>query len=128
MRVSDRFGSIVTRAIPMLPPARPSLRPEFSMGSTGNFQAAHKQPAPGGARLRSAGEPRAWPGNPTEPNKDTPMTVTAHAIESPDYAVIKAKQNAAWASGDYARIGTTLQIVGETLAEAMDLRPGSSVL
>jgi SAM-dependent methyltransferase len=56
------------------------------------------------------------------------MTVTAHAIESPDYAVIKAKQNAAWASGDYARIGTTLQIVGETLAEAMDLRPGSSVL
>jgi ubiquinone/menaquinone biosynthesis C-methylase UbiE len=56
------------------------------------------------------------------------MTVAAHAIETPDYAAIKAKQNAAWASGDYARIGTTLQIVGETLAEAMDLRPGSAVL
>lgn len=47
---------------------------------------------------------------------------------NPDYVAIKQKQNAAWASGDYARIGTTLQIVGETLAEVMDLTPGSSVL
>src|SRR5215469_18622288 len=56
------------------------------------------------------------------------MTSTAQATPTPDYTAIKVKQNAAWASGDYARIGTTLQIVGETLAEAMDLRPGSSVL
>jgi ubiquinone/menaquinone biosynthesis C-methylase UbiE len=56
------------------------------------------------------------------------MAVAAHTIDTPDYTAIKAKQNAAWASGDYARIGTTLQIVGETLAEAMDLRPGSAVL
>jgi ubiquinone/menaquinone biosynthesis C-methylase UbiE len=56
-------------------------------------------------------------------------TTTAPAISpTPDYTAIKAKQNAAWASGDYARIGTTLQIVGESLAEAMDIRPGSSVL
>src|SRR3954471_20536642 len=47
---------------------------------------------------------------------------------APDYAAIKARQNAAWASGDYARIGTTLQITGETLAEAMDLPPGARVL
>jgi len=60
--------------------------------------------------------------------KDTPMTATAHTIQTPDYTAIKSKQNAAWASGDYARIGTTLQIVGESLAEAMDLRPGSTVL
>ena len=46
----------------------------------------------------------------------------------PDYAAIKAKQNATWASGDYAVVGTTLQIVGETLAEAMDLKPGAKVL
>lgn len=54
----------------------------------------------------------------------------AQAMEStvPDYAAIKIKQNAAWASGDYSRIGTTLQIVGEELAEAMDLRPGAKVL
>jgi SAM-dependent methyltransferase len=41
---------------------------------------------------------------------------------------IKSKQNAAWASGDYAKIGTTLQIVGESLAEAMDLKCGAKVL
>jgi SAM-dependent methyltransferase len=46
----------------------------------------------------------------------------------PDYAAIKARQNAAWASGDYARIGTTLQITGEMLAEAMDLPAGARVL
>ena len=47
---------------------------------------------------------------------------------APDYAAIKVKQNAAWASGDYSVVGTTLQIVGETLAEAMDMRPGSQML
>jgi SAM-dependent methyltransferase len=46
----------------------------------------------------------------------------------PDYTAIKSKQNAAWASGDYARIGTTLQIVGESLAESLDLSPDSKVL
>src|SRR4051812_13171648 len=45
-----------------------------------------------------------------------------------DLNAIKAKQQAAWSSGDYAIIGTTLQIVGECLAEAMDLRAGQTVL
>jgi SAM-dependent methyltransferase len=54
----------------------------------------------------------------------TPTTATV----TPDYPAIKAKQNAAWASGDYSRIGVTLQIVGESLAETMDLSPGASVL
>ena len=56
------------------------------------------------------------------------MTTLTETIPVPDYTAIKAKQNAAWASGDYARIGTTLQIVGETLAVAMDLKPGARVL
>jgi ubiquinone/menaquinone biosynthesis C-methylase UbiE len=47
---------------------------------------------------------------------------------APDLKAIKAKQQAAWSSGDYAVIGTTLQIVGEQLAEAMDLRAGQTVL
>lgn len=46
----------------------------------------------------------------------------------PDLAAIKARQQAAWASGDYAVIGTTLQIVGENLCEALDLRSGERVL
>lgn len=41
---------------------------------------------------------------------------------------IKAKQQAMWASGDFAVIGTTLQIVGEVLCETVDLRAGERVL
>src|SRR5215831_5379360 len=47
---------------------------------------------------------------------------------TPDLKAIKAKQQVSWSSGDYAIIGTTLQIVGERLAEAMDLRAGQTVL
>ena len=46
----------------------------------------------------------------------------------PDFAAIKTRQQAAWSSGDYAVVGTTLQIVGETLCEALDLRAGEHVL
>ncbi len=46
----------------------------------------------------------------------------------PDFTALKAKQQAAWASGDYAIVGTTLQIVGEQLLEAMNLPSGVSVL
>jgi SAM-dependent methyltransferase len=45
-----------------------------------------------------------------------------------DFAALKSRQQAAWASGDYAVVGTTLQIVGEQLAEACDLRTDESVL
>jgi len=45
-----------------------------------------------------------------------------------DIHAIKTRQQAAWASGDYAIIGTTLQIVGEQLAEACDLRCDDDVL
>ncbi|MCG3183583.1 MAG: hypothetical protein ICCCNLDF_01688 [Planctomycetes bacterium] len=51
------------------------------------------------------------------------QTETLDAIET-----LRTRQQATWASGDYARIGVTLQIVGETLCEAMDLRAGSRVL
>jgi SAM-dependent methyltransferase len=46
----------------------------------------------------------------------------------PEFAAIKARQQATWASGDFAIIGTTLQIVGESLAEAVDVRAGECVL
>jgi len=45
-----------------------------------------------------------------------------------DLVALKDRQRAAWASGDYAVIGTTLQIVGESLAEAADLRTDERVL
>lgn len=56
------------------------------------------------------------------------MDMMVQDAAAPDYAAIKSKQNAAWASGDYSRIGVTLQITGESLAESMDLPPGSKVL
>jgi SAM-dependent methyltransferase len=45
-----------------------------------------------------------------------------------DLKAIKGRQQGAWSSGDYAVVGTTLQIVGEELCEAIDLRAGQSVL
>ena len=45
-----------------------------------------------------------------------------------DLTAVKTRQQTAWASGDYAVIGTTLQIVGEQLAEACDLRCDERVL
>src|SRR5712691_673457 len=45
-----------------------------------------------------------------------------------DLNALKARQHGAWSSGDYAIVGTTLQIVGEQLCEALDLRAGQTVL
>src|SRR5688500_20221543 len=55
-------------------------------------------------------------------------TVLEAGPTAADFAAIKTRQQAAWASGDYAVVGTTLQIVGENLAEALDLRAGSRVI
>jgi len=56
------------------------------------------------------------------------MNVQTAIPSAPDLAAIKGRQQAAWGSGDYAVVGTTLQIVGETLCEAVDLRSGQRVL
>ena len=65
------------------------------------------------------------------------MTATAVAVRdtqqvqstsTPDLAALKARQQGAWSSGDYAVVGTTLQIVGEELCEALDVRAGQRVL
>src|SRR3954470_20697730 len=58
---------------------------------------------------------------------DTLETAPA-TVPAPSYAAIKQRQQAPWATGDYAMIGTTLQIVGERLCEAIDLRAGERVL
>jgi SAM-dependent methyltransferase len=65
------------------------------------------------------------------------MNTIAGAIEQPpappaltaaELEAIKARQQATWAAGDFSIVGTTLQIVGESLCEAVDLRAGSKVL
>jgi len=45
-----------------------------------------------------------------------------------DFAALKTRQRATWSSGDYARIGVTLQLAAELLCEAVDLRAGQRVL
>jgi len=56
------------------------------------------------------------------------MTTMTPETAAPPGPSIKAKQQAMWASGDFAVIGTTLQIVGEQLCESIDLRAGQRVL
>jgi ubiquinone/menaquinone biosynthesis C-methylase UbiE len=61
------------------------------------------------------------------------MAVSAADIRTPtpaaiDLSAVKARQQGAWSSGDYAVVGTTLQIVGEELCEALDIRAGQKVL
>ncbi len=56
------------------------------------------------------------------------MNVISEVEAGPDFEAIKIKQNAAWSSGDYGKIGVTLQVVGEELAENMDLSPDTRVL
>ena len=56
------------------------------------------------------------------------MNVQAAASAAVDLAAVKGRQQAAWAFGDYATVGATLQIVGETLCEAVDLRSNQRIL
>jgi ubiquinone/menaquinone biosynthesis C-methylase UbiE len=64
------------------------------------------------------------------PIKELTMQLTTAPSATPaiDHTAIKARQRVAWSTGDFAVIGTTLQIVGESLCEAVDLRSGERVL
>ncbi len=55
-------------------------------------------------------------------------TAPSSAVATPDFAAIKLRQQATWASGDFAVVGTTLQIVGESLVEAVNVQSGERVL
>ena len=55
-----------------------------------------------------------------------PTSAAARAVlapTQPDLGTVKTRQQGAWSPGDYAIVGTTLQIVGEALCEALDLGP-----
>ncbi|HWQ37062.1 MAG TPA: methyltransferase domain-containing protein, partial [Burkholderiales bacterium] len=58
----------------------------------------------------------------------TAQEALGQAAPAVDLAAVKSRQQAAWSAGDYAVVGTTLQIVGESLCEALDLRAGEKVL
>ena len=56
------------------------------------------------------------------------MDTVALERKVPDYKKWNERLNASWSCADYARIGVTLQITGEELAEAADFKPGSHIL
>src|SRR5262249_20838374 len=76
---------------------------------------------------RSSIEATSTPGDPMAATNSSAVAREQAPVQ-PDFASIKTKQQATWASGDFAVIGTTLQIVGESLAEAVDVRAGERVL
>src|SRR5262245_135239 len=71
---------------------------------------------------------RAPAGAQTESQIMLTSAATMTQVRQPDLTAVKARQQAAWSSGDYAIVGTTLQIVGEDLCEALDIRSGQKVL
>jgi ubiquinone/menaquinone biosynthesis C-methylase UbiE len=64
----------------------------------------------------------------TPKGNQTMNAVTELAPAATDLAALKGRQRTAWGSGDYAVIGTTLQLVGEQLAETCDVRTDERVL
>jgi len=58
----------------------------------------------------------------------TSAVSTDSTVQPQGSTSVKGRQQAMWASGDFAVIGTTLQIVGELLCEAVDLQAGDRVL
>jgi SAM-dependent methyltransferase len=97
---------------------------------TGNFRT---RPAATPAVTESDGAFVATPQFQPNPLQEHIIMTASSAAASqtqvqPDLAALKARQQGAWSSGDYAVVGTTLQIVGEELCEALDLRAGQKVL
>jgi SAM-dependent methyltransferase len=66
----------------------------------------------------------------SQDNRRRTMLTSVDTVSKPaiDFTAVKARQQGAWSSGDYAVVGTTLQIVGEQLCEALDIRAGQTVL
>jgi len=55
-------------------------------------------------------------------------TQETNPVNQINYDAIKEKQRNTWGSGDYGRIGITLQITGEQLCESMDVKAGQTLL
>ncbi len=64
----------------------------------------------------------------TQPAQPNQSATPARDAGAADLAAIKQRQQTTWASGDFAVIGVTLQIVGESLAEAADIRAHETVI
>jgi SAM-dependent methyltransferase len=88
-----------------------------------------KSPSMFGVALSHMRQPKASAVYPFHAARSNSMSAVISASSpSIDLPAVKARQHTAWSAGNYAVVGTTLQIVGEILCEALDLRAGSRVL
>src|SRR5512143_4044420 len=85
-------------------------------------------PTPG-KPARERIKPSCVGGNwPTPYQMEKPMKSVSPSQAPVDFGAIKSRQQLTWSSGDFGRIGVLLQIVGESLCEAVDVRAGDRVL
>src|SRR5688572_5221650 len=90
--------------------------------------------ARGGRRVVLHRATRRDPDAYDQPHRGIPhmsMTTEARpdiALSPIDLGAIKARQQVTWSSGDFGRVGVTLQVVGEALAEATGVNAGERVL
>ena len=115
----DPFPLAFPRGLPHSPP-----RKAATAGSTGNGAYPASDPAP-----RKAGVNDSHRQHERRTHHD--HFRRRQQIRQPDQIDLKAvktRQQGAWSSGDYGVVGTTLQIVGEELCEALDIRSGQKVL
>ncbi len=54
--------------------------------------------------------------------------MTTEQPPAPDIAAVKERMHKIWTSGEYARVGNTLVLIGERLCEAADIRSDERVL
>jgi ubiquinone/menaquinone biosynthesis C-methylase UbiE len=119
-------------------PIKPALAPRAIADARANCKESRRSVNRGGPGDFASRTSRAQTANqPTRRTVMTPFDTIASPVphSAParvpapvDLAAIKARQQATWASGNFAVIGTTLQIVGESLAEAADIRAGERVI
>ncbi|MBI5104094.1 MAG: class I SAM-dependent methyltransferase [Solirubrobacterales bacterium] len=57
----------------------------------------------------------------------TPTPIDSPAA-APDFAAVKTRQQAMWASGDYSAVAATIHVIAERLADHADLVAGTKVL
>src|ERR1700730_3266703 len=105
--------------------ARPQ---EKSSPPEGKIKLASESLSPRRGTLGSPRHNRDASGRQTPMASTTAARQTSASTINPDLSALKIRQQAAWASGNYAVVGTTLQIVGEQLCETLDLRAGAKVL
>ena len=125
----DELASLRDTRSSVNPPMHSMIASSVPQGHRGATVGIVEKPGSAPRFLDSLGADPAQP--PGDSHREASMQAAITSPASPatvDFEAVKRRQQATWSSGDFAVIGTTLQIVGESLAEAADIRAGERVL